>query len=412
MADGANQNVKMPRKPAAAISNPSNLLLLIAYLGFISLGLPDTVAGVAWPAVRDTFALPQSGLGFISIAFGCGYFVSSFNAGSIIQRVGTGTLLTVSSGLVAFAMFGNAFAPYWLVFVLCGVIWGLGSGAIDAGLNSFAAQHFSTRHVNWLHACYSLGATIGPLLMTTALVWTESWRVGYGLVGGIVLALTFCFLLTHRIWNEPASTAKVENKSPITMSQVLRHPLVQLQMVIFFLYTGLELMVGQWCFTLLTESRHIPTDHAGFIASGYFGAIGVGRVMLGAVANRFGVDRLLRYSLAAAVLGALLYSISSLEALSIVGLAVLGLGLAPVYPCLMVRTPQRLGSEYAAHAVGFQVSAATLGAATLPAIAGFLAERWGLEIIAHFSFLVVAVLWGLHEILIRWTSAFEIEEVK
>jgi len=385
---------------ARADRSRSTLLLVIAYLGFISLGLPDAVTGIAWPALRDAFALPQSGLGLISVALGCGYFTSSFFGGTLTQRLGIGALLTVSSLLVAAAMFGNALAPAWFAIVACGVVWGLGSGAIDAGLNSFAASHFSARHVNWLHACYSLGATLGPLLMTAALVQSHSWRLGYALVGGIVLALSACFLLTRRRWSDHQAALPAEDHTTVTMSAALRQPLVWLQVSLFFFYTGLEFMIGQWCFTLLTEAREVSTSIAGIIVSGYFGAIFCGRVALGAVADRIGVDRLVRWSTVAAIGGAALFAASSTNPLNVAGLAILGLGLAPIFPCLMSRTPARLGPQIAVHAVGFQVSAATIGGAAIPALAGLLAERAGLETIARFSVVLALAVGGTHELLL------------
>ena len=387
----------MDQVPSNSPRRQNTLLLILSYIGFISLGLPDTVTGIAWPAVRETFALPQSGLGWISVAFGMGYFLSSFFSGELTHALGIGTLLAMSTLLVALALFGNSLSPAWLVFVSCGALWGLGSGAIDAGLNTFAARHFSARHINWLHACYSLGATIGPLLMTAALAQAGSWRLGYSLVGGIVFALAIAFLLTARKWNDPARADSAAAHEAATMRQALRHPLVWLQVALFFLYTGLEFLIGHWCFTLLTESRGYSHQSAGLITSGYFGAILCGRIVLGAIVDRFGVDRLVRCSLAASLCGAILFAATPASSFSIVGLAILGLGLAPVFPCLMSRTPARLGQHTAAHAVGFQVGAATIGAALMPAIGGLLAERTSLEAIAVLSMVLAAILAGLHE---------------
>src|SRR6185295_1205798 len=170
-------------------SNGDRLLLAIAYVGFVSLGFPDAVTGVAWPSVRGTFTLPQSSFGLIFISLGVGYCTSSFFGGKLAVALGIGTLLSVSSLLVAVAMFGNALAPGWPVFVAGGLIWGLGSGAIDSGLNGYVASNFPARHVNWLHAFYSLGASLGPLLMTAVLVRTGSWRLGYALVGALILTM-------------------------------------------------------------------------------------------------------------------------------------------------------------------------------------------------------------------------------
>ncbi|MDQ4077107.1 MAG: MFS transporter, partial [Chloroflexota bacterium] len=153
--------MRTPNIVISITSKPRFLLLLLAYLGFISLGLPDAVLGVAWPSIRETFGLSQSGLGAILIAGSSGYFLSSFGTGSLVRRLGVGTLLAVSTALVTLSVAGYAITPFWYLFLGCALLAGLGSGAIDAGLNAYAASHFSTRHMNWLHACWGLGATLG-----------------------------------------------------------------------------------------------------------------------------------------------------------------------------------------------------------------------------------------------------------
>jgi len=380
------------------------LLLAIAYLGFVSLGMPDTVAGVAWPSVRDTFTLPQSGFGLVFIALGCGYCASGFFGGRLTLVLGVGTLLTVSSALVVVAMFGSALAPVWPLFVACAVVWGLGSGAIDAGLNAYVSTHFSARHVNWLHACYSLGATLGPLLMTAMLVRAGSWRLGYALVGAVILVMTATFFVTRRGWGEPPRSAAGEVGTPASMGAALGDLLVWLQIVVFFLYVGLEFTVGQWSFTLLTESRGVGADLAGVLAGGYFGAIGVGRVLFGAVADWVGLDRLVRFSTLAALAGATLFAFGSPVEVGYVALAVIGLGLAPVFPCMMARTAQRLGTEFSTHAVGFQVSAGMLGAAVVPGLAGLMVEGMGLEVVAQFAVVLAALLYVTHELLLHFAN--------
>lgn len=388
--------------PQQKLAQHGGIVLLLAYCGFISLGIPDTVAGIAWPGVRETFTLPQSGLGLVFIALGCGYLTSSVLAGKLMQKFGMGTLLVGSTWLVAAAMLSNSLAPAWPLFVASAVVWGLGSGAIDSGLNAYAARHFSARHVNWLHAFYSLGATLGPLLMTAMLLRTHSWRLGYLLVAAVVAALAVAFTLTRRHWDTPTGSAGEAHAAPLTMGRVLARPLVWVQIAIFFLYTGLELMVGQWAFTLFTESRGFSIDTAGPLVGGYFGAIGIGRVLLGALVERIGVDRLVRLSLLAVIAGSALLAWGSASG-SVVGLILLGLGLAPVFPCLMSRTPERLGGDAAAHAIGFQVAAATTGVAVLPGLAGALAERTSLEIIPLLAFALALLITALHETILRLT---------
>lgn len=377
------------------------LLLVIAYVGFISLGLPDTLVGVAWPSVRTAFGLPQSAIALIFIGAGCGYILSSAFVGKLLGAMGVGSLLAASSALVALSIFGYGLAPLWALFAACSLLHGLGSGAIDAGLNHYVAHHFSARHMNWLHACWSLGATLGPLIMTAAIAWNGAWRAGYLAVAAILVCLALLFAATRRQWDAPGQAeTKPTHVAGVGMVETLRHPLVRLQVALFFVYTGLEATVGQWSFTLLTESRGVPAESAGTWVTLYWGSIGVGRVLLGAVADRIGIDRLLRFSTLAAASGTALVAWSRAESLSAVALVLTGLGLASIYPSMMTRTPQRLGSALSAHAIGFQVSAATLGAAALPSLAGVVAQRIGLEAVAVAAVALALAVFALHEALL------------
>jgi len=390
-----------------AANRAATLSLAIAYLGFISLGLPDPVAGVAWPSVRATFALHQSSFGLIFIGLGCGYCASGFFGGKFTHLLGLGNLLWISSTLVAAAMLASGLAPVWSAIVGGAVLWGLGSGGIDAGLNSYVSTHFSARHMNWLHACYSLGATLGPLVMTAMVAGVGSWRLGYGVVGGVMSLMSILFLVTRRRWDVPptigftpaegAAARPTEVADRVGLLDTLRRPLVQLQTAIFFLYVGLEFTVGQWSYTLLTESRGLSEERSGSLAAAYYGAIGLGRIVAGVIAPRVGLDRLLRTTMIVALLGAAYYAFGRAPAAGSIGLLLIGLGLAPVFPCLMTQTPGRVGASYAAHAVGFQVSAGMLGAALVPSATGLLVDRYGLEVAAVFAVALAAALLISHE---------------
>jgi fucose permease len=386
------------------LSHPTNsrrLLLIIAYLGFISLGLPDTLVGVAWPSVRNAFGLRQSAVALIFVGAGCGYFLSSFSVGKLLNALGVGLLLAASSALVALSTFGYGLAPVWALFAACSLLYGLGSGAIDAGLNHHVAHHFSVRHMNWLHACWSLGATLGPLIMTRAIASSGGWRAGYLTVAAILVCLALLFAATRRQWDEQGDAGTEQRRDAnIGMVQTLRHPLVRLQVALFFVYTGLEATVGQWSFTLLTESRNVPAESAGMWVTAYWASIGVGRVVFGTVAERIGIDRLLRFSTLTAVLGTVLLASTRSEPVSAVALALTGLGLAAIYPSMMTRTPQRLGNALSAHAIGFQVSAAVVGTAALPSLSGFLAEQFGMEAAAAAAVGMALMLLLLHEALL------------
>ncbi len=386
--------------------HPPRLLLIIAYIGFVSLGLPDAVIGVAWPSVRDTFELRQANLSWIFIGAGCGYFLSSFFIGRLLSAMQIGLLLAGSSLMVAASAFGFSLAPLWILFASCSILHGLGSGAIDAGLNHFAAHHFSARHMNWLHACYSLGATLGPLLMTGVLASSGSWRAGYGAVGAAMSSLALLFFLTRAHWSDPASSTGKDGAPAHeghTLFATLRHGTVWLQILLFFVYTGLEITVGQWTFTLLTESRGLSPQRAGLWVTLYWASIGIGRVGFGIIVNHFGIDRLLRFGMLAALAGSLLLAANLPGLFPLAGLMLIGLGLAPIYPCLMTRTPQRLGIALSAHAIGFQVSAAMIGAALLPSLSGILADRYGLEQVPRVATVLAFMVLLLHELLLRRT---------
>jgi fucose permease len=386
---------------------PDPLLLTIAYIGFISLGLPDAVIGVAWPKVRDSFELPNKALGLAFVASGFAYFLSSFFTGRLLKLVGIGTLLAGSSMLVAASGFGYALAPLWMVFLGCSMLHGFGSGAIDAGLNNFVARHFAARQMNWLHACYMVGATIGPTLMTVVIVLTESWRLGYATIGSIMFLLSLLFLATRGRWGdsdsaEPAASEKLAKPeaSSETMLATLRLPAVWLQVAIFFLYTGLEVTVGGWSFTLLTESRGVVPKVAGIFVATYWASLGVGRLLFGWLVEHVSVDGLLRVCTAVSIAGCTLLALPFGGIVPLLGLIAIGLSLAPIYPCLMTRTPQRLGYGYASHAIGFQVSAAMIGAAALPLLAGVLAEDNRLWIIPVFAAGIAMAMLVLHEVLL------------
>ena len=387
---------------------PAPILFLLAYLAFVSLGLPDTVLGVAWPSLRAGFGLPQSALGAVLAAGMTGYFVSGIVAGGLMNWLGVGGLLAASSGVVTLALLGFAAAPAWALFFPVGALMGLGSGAIDAGLNGYAARHFSVRHLNWLHACWGVGASTGPVIMTAAIAQGLGYRAGYGVLALALGAMAVAFWVTRRSWGE-ATTALATTPSTALaghegFGSALRSGRVWLLMATFLFYTGLESTVGQWCFTLLREGRGLSIESAGGWTAAYWASLTLGRVGLGFVVDRMGPDRLLRFASLGVVSGASLFAASS-GSLGRFGLLLLGLSLAPVFPTLMARTPARLGPGIARHAVGFQVSAATLGASLLPGAVGLLVARAGLPAIGGAA-LGMGVTWlGLHELLLHVTRS-------
>lgn len=363
------------------------LLIVLTYIGFISLGLPDGLFGVAWPSIRAFFKLRLDALGSLLVMFTIGYLLSSFSSGKMLSRTNVGTLLALSCLATAVSLLGYALTPSWPIMVALGLLAGIGAGAIDAGINTFAATHFSARSVNWLHAFYGIGATTGPIIMTSLLDAGHRWQGGYIIVGVGQLALAACFTLTQKLWsNDKREVGLAQNAiaSPASSApkSTLRLPMAWMSIGVFFIYTGIEAAAGAWSYSLFTESRAIPMMIAGLWVSVYWGCLTAGRLLSGFVVNFVSVRLLLRLCIIGIALGAALIWLNLTSLLGFIGLALMGLSSAPIFPSMIASTPERFGEAHTANAVGFQIAAAVLGQSLLPSLAGVLARNFGLEIIA------------------------------
>jgi fucose permease len=396
---------------ASSSHRASVSLLVLAYLAFISLGLPDAVLGVAWPSVRDTFDLSQALLGAPLAIAAAAYFISGLLAGRLIQGLGIGLLLAGSTALVASSVLGISAAPAFIAILLVTPIMGFGSGAIDAALNTYAARNFSPKHMSWLHAAYAAGATAGPAIMTAVLSRGASWRMGYAVVGIMLAALVLAFAASRKLWDakQPAPQVVLDTpggvgpvsleEPPVSGFTALRSGRVWLQIVIFFLYTGIEVSAGQWSYTVLTEARGLDGTAAGTWAAIYWGGLLAGRLVLGFVVERVGTVRMLRFATVGALVSAVIFAIPGLT-WGAAALPLLSFSLASIYPGLMTETPRRVGARTAPHAVGFQVSAATLGVAVVPSVAGLVSARFGLDAIGPVIACCALLLVVLHERLV------------
>jgi len=375
------------------------VVFLLALVAFVSLGLPDTVQGVAWPSLRRTFGQPVDRLGLLLLTTMAGYLISSFLSGPLVRRVGVGGLLVGSSAVVVASVLGYALAPRWGFVVLSALPAGLGAGAIDASINAYAAARFPPGRVAWLHASWGIGATIGPLLMTSVLALGLSWRFGYGALAVILTCLGLGFYRTRLLWTLGESTSG-SLPSPATLGNSLRHPRVQANVLLFFLYTGIESTAGQWAFTLFTEGRGALPTWAGVGVGAYWASLTAGRIVSGALALRYPPALLLRGAVALVPVFALLVATTRDPLVGFTGLAFLGFVGGPIFPLLISGTPERTGRGHADNAVGFQVAAACLGAAALPALGGILARACGIEAIAVFLVASALVVLAVHEVVL------------
>lgn len=387
-------------------------LVLLAYVAFISLGMPDGLLGVAWPSIRTTFSIPLDAIGMLLTASVAGYMTSSFLSGPLITRWGVGRILAASCALTGLGLISYTFVPEWWMMVLLGVMAGLGAGAIDAGLNTYVAAHFGEGLMQWLHASYGIGVTLGPIIMTIALTSMDSWQVGYRVVGSFQLALATSFVLTLPMWNQndvPAGSEEPKRLTDYTtpMSETLRQPQVWLSILLFFLYCGAEVSLGTWTYSLLIESRGIDPAVAGLWAGSYWATFTVGRVVAGLYAKRAGVNLLVLGGLGGAMLGALLLAWNPAEVTNLLAVALIGFSIAPIFPALMSGTSQRVGTHFAANTIGMQMAATGLGTAVIPSLVGVLARQASLEIIPICMVVVFAALLGLYTLAIKPGSKTE-----
>jgi fucose permease len=381
------------------------LLIGIAYAGFIVLGLPNGLLGVAWPSIRGSFGISLDAVGVLLIATTTGYLLSSFSSGPLISRIGVGTLLTVSSLIAGVGFLGYSVAPTWWFMILCGLLAGAGAGAIDAGLNSYFATNHGANLMNWLHAFFGFGAMLGPIVMTAVFNLGQSWRWGYVAVGVLQMLFTLCLALTRGRWRlggtQPSSQANpAQGAGKVSGVDTLRLPVVWFGIALFFVFTGVEGSAGQWPYSLFTEARGVAPGVAGLWVSIYWGSLTVGRMLFGLVTDRLGVVRTIRLCMVGVALGSACIW-CNVAIVSFVGLALVGFCVAPLFPSLISVTPGRAGAAHAANAIGFQVASASLGIPIISGLAGVLAERMGLEIVGPFLLATSVVMLVLHEAIVR-----------
>jgi fucose permease len=378
-------------------------LAVLASIAFIALGLPDGLLGVAWPSMRYTFALSLDDIGGLLAAFATGYVASSFTGGRALASLGLGWLLVLSCLATSVCLIGYATAGHWGLVVVLAALGGIGAGGIDTGINTYAALNHGPRMLNWLHACYGIGAASGPVLMTAVLAAGASWQRGYLIAGAAQLVLAGVFLSTLRRWPALQETAAHPARAPVFAT--LRRPVVLCSVLVFLAYTGVETAVGAWTFTLLTESRGVPAMTAGPIVSLFWTGLTAGRVLGAALVHRLVPEYLVTLCLAGVCLGTGLLAAGLDAATDAVGLLVAGVAAGPVFPTLIAMTPGRVGVTSAGTVVGFQIAAAATGQALLPTMLGAVGDRLGVGALGVGLVVMATLPLALHRALARLSAA-------
>jgi fucose permease len=381
--------------------NDELVAVAIAFLGFIAIGLAAGILGVAWPSIRDTFALSLDAIGALLLPATASALVINFSSGSLIRRAGLGPVLIVGFAVSALANLGVAVAPAWWMVVAVSLVGAMGTSAVVVGLNTFFAISQSARLMNWLQACFGLGATLSPILMASLLNAGYSWRWCYVSFFACFTALAGAVGLTLSQWKFMAprsGRSGGEEPDQAPSGATLRIPFVWLYILLFFVLTGTEGTAGQWPYTLFTEARSIDPGTAGLWVSIFWLSLTVGRVIFGFVVDRVTAIVLVRGAMTGVIVGSALIWLNFSAMASFLGFTLVGFSTAPLFPVLTSGTPNRLGKLHATNSIGFQLASSRLGLAVVPAIGGVLAESMGLEIIAPFLFFSAIVQFAVHEL--------------
>lgn len=351
-------------------------LLLVIYLAFIGLGLPDSLLGSAWPAMHGDLGAAVSLGGFVSMTTCSCTILSSLLCGRLMRRLGTGRLVLASVTLTAVAIFGYSTCTRFWQLIAWAIPYGLGAGAVDAALNAYAAIHYEARHMNWLHCMWGIGSSAGPVVMSQMVLSSAGWRGGYHVVGAFQLLITACLVLSLRLWD----TRGTEHDSPTSSDgphglALLGLPGVWQALVGFFCYCALESTCGLWAATYMVLARGASADLAALFAGIFYIGITLGRLASGFLTLRLSGQQLQHLGEALIACGALLLLGGPGELATGCGIVLMGLGCAPIYPQMIHLTPERFGEENATSLMGVQMACAYVGSLAVPPLVGLLIEH-------------------------------------
>ena len=379
-----------------------HLLLAIIYLSFISLGLPDSLLGSAWPSMYGDFGVPLSYAGIVSMIIALGTILSSLQSDRLTRKLGAGKVTAFSVALTAAAILGFSQSHSFWQLCLWAIPYGLGAGSVDAALNNYVALHFASRHMSWLHCMWGVGASLGPGIMGQTLAGAGGWNQGYRIVGLLQLILTAILFLSLPLWKQPAAGLRVENSAPaLSLGQILRIPGAKAVMVTFFCYCALEQTSGLWASSYLVLHKGIDPGTAASFASFFFVGITLGRALSGFLTLRFNDQQLVRLGQGIIALGIAALLLPLGEEAALAGLILVGLGCAPIYPSLIHATPANFGPEKSQAIIGVQMASAYVGTCLMPPLFGLLANHLSPALLPLYLLAILLLMIFMHETLLK-----------
>lgn len=370
-----------------------SLLLAIIYIAFISLGLPDSLLGSGWPVMHGDLNVPVSYMGIVSMIVSGGTIISSLMSDRLTKRFGTETVTAVSVFLTAAALLGFSFSNKFWMLMAFGVPYGLGAGAIDAALNNYVALHYTSKHMSWLHCFWGVGTIISPFIMSYALV-NSAWNTGYRIVAFIQILIAVLMFAAMPVWKiNKGKSESSESSEPLGISKALKIKGVPFLLVGFFSYCAAEATAMSWASSYLVEVKGVKEERAAAFASMFFIGLTAGRFIGGFVMDKLGDRKMIRLGTAALISGIVcLFIPLSSELLSLAGFVVIGLGCAPIYPCIIHSTPGNFGAGNSGAIIGIQMASAYVGSTFIPPLYGLLGRLVGFEILPAFLILFAVLM--------------------
>lgn len=371
-----------------------HLLLLIIYLAFISLGLPDALLGSAWPSMYPSLGVPVSYAGIISMIIAFGTIISSLMSDRITLKLGAGKVTAISVAMTAGALFGFSFSNSFLALCLCAIPYGLGAGSVDAALNNYVALHYESKHMSWLHCMWGIGASVGPYVMGYVLTGGGVWNTGYRLIGILQVALTVILVFSLPLWKQRSGEKGGEGvpRKALSLARIIRIPGAKAVMICFFCYCAIEQTAGLWAASYLNLYRGVPAETAAGFASMFYLGITIGRAFSGFLTMKLDDTQMVKLGLGMIAVGIIGMLLPGSAWTSIVGLIVIGLGCAPIYPSMIHSTPARFGAEQSQAIVGVQMASAYIGTCIMPPIFGALAEVISVALLPVYLLAILILL--------------------
>jgi fucose permease len=365
----------------------STVLLIIIYLSFISLGLPDSLLGSAWPSMYGGLHVPLHYAGYISMIIAGGTVISSIFSERVIRRLGTGVVTAFSVLMTAAALLGFSFSSAFVLLCLWAVPLGLGAGSVDAALNNYVALHYKAKHMSWLHCFWGVGASTGPLIMSFFLIHKNSWNLGYRAIGLIQCCLVALLFITISLWGKNKSqnnNEKNDISKRVKFKELFHIVGVKQILVAFFCYCSLETTAGLWGSSFLVTEKNISPETAARWISLYYIGITFGRFISGFLTMKLNNRQMVRLGQALIACGIIALILPIDRMLLLPGFFIIGLGCAPIYPSLLHETPGNFGSEKSQAIMGIQMASAYIGTTFMPPLFGQVTSFFGFNVFPLF----------------------------